>query len=201
MVESAIYRLKCCHVKRDDLQAATNIENTSNFHTCSQKMITNNKHYHTETDCLLSLMNNKSAPFAFRLREHTGTAEDLRCKYRAKIRNLKIEKQTTGFCTKKSAFPLLVWSVALCGLYITVKTLLWVSIQLWWLLHISCLIVNFTTLSDIDEPPQKRSVGLHVNLQSYSVPADCRHIFDVTISLSNFHSDFHFPRHHLNRSL
>lgn len=49
-------------------------------------------------------MNNKSAAFAFRSRERAGTEEDLRCKYRAKIRNLKIAKQTTGFYTKKISF-------------------------------------------------------------------------------------------------
>ena len=83
--------------------------------------------------------------------------------------------------------PLLVWSaVLLCALYfLLVKDPLWVSVQLWWLLHISCFILNFTALSYMDEGPE-RSAGLRINLQWYSLRDDCSHIFDLTSPYPTF---------------
>lgn len=81
----------------------------------------------------------------------------------------------------------------ICVLYrLLLKDPLWVSIQLRWLLHISCFILNFAALSDMDEG-HKRSAGLHTNLQWYSNCDDCRHTFDLTCFPSNFHFNFRSP--------
>lgn len=87
----------------------------------------------------------------------------------------------------KSAALLLLWSWCLCYTLPVSKGSA-VTVQLWWLHHISCFIWIFLTHM---EQGSKRSAGLLVNLHWYSMWWLQGHIWlDRTISI--FHFDFHF---------
>lgn len=77
------------------------------------------------------------------------------------------------------------WTRCVFSYFPLVKDPLRVSIQLGWLLHISCFILNFTAFSYTDEG-HKRSAGLHINPQWYSACDDCRSIFDLTCPYPTF---------------